>query len=68
MDPLRGVKVFDLARKLCFEIRRVESRDRRGTALPLDQVDPKRLNVIAEGRQSPQTRDCDATKLQNRNG
>ena len=68
MDPLRGVKILDLARKLRLEVRRVESRDRRGAALPLDQVGPKRLDVIAEGRQGPQTRDCDATKFQNRNG
>ena len=68
MDPLRGVKIFDLACELRLEIRRVESRDRRGAALPLNQVGPKRLDVIAEGRQGPQARDCDATKLQNRNG
>ena len=68
MDPLRRVKVLDLARKLRLEIRRVESRDRRGAALSLDQVGPKRLDVIAEGRQSPQARDCDATKFQNSGG
>ena len=68
MDPLRRVKILDLTGKLRLEIRRVKSRDRRGTALPLNQVGPERLNVIAQGRQGPQTRDCDATKLQNRNG
>jgi len=53
VNPLAGIEVLDLARKLRLEVGGVKARDGGSAAFALDQIGPKRLHVIAKRRQRP---------------
>ena len=63
MDPLGRVEVLDFARKLRFEIRGIEPSDWGSATLALNQIGPKRRDVIAQWGQCAQPGNRNTTEF-----
>ena len=60
-DPNRGIKVFDLPRKLGGELRSIEMRNRADSAAAVDDVVPGRFQVVTHRGNDTHTGHYDAS-------